>query len=155
MLKNHNSQYPRASTTSAYIPTMFKLLSKCKRLNKTSDTPFTRKRVKITPKEWNFTPKKSKIHSKKVFHYKKSENQSLFTPTQKRVLPNPTLSWVKILLCHSWKSDFHSWKSDFYNIWKALGTKFLHSIDLVAWTYLVLQKLYSQFLPVVSPRDFY
>ena len=54
--------------------------------------------------------KKSEIHSKGVkFHSKKSENQSLFTFTQKTSCPHfNRLARVNILLFHSWKSDFHS-----------------------------------------------
>ena len=61
------------------------VLSKFKRVNKQGDTPFTRK--------------KSENYSKRVkFHSKKSKNQPLFTPTQKRVVPNSTLFRVTLSL---------------------------------------------------------
>ena len=57
------------------------------------------KRVKFHSK------KEKKNHSKRVkFHSKKSENQSPFIHTQKRVVPNSTLSRVKILPFH-----LHKW----------------------------------------------
>ena len=101
-------------------------LSKCKRVNKMSDTPFTffRKRVKITPKEWNFIPKKS-------------ENQSVFTPTQECVVSNSTLSRVKILLSFlservkfslfkelNWRQHIFEWEwrvIDFHSFWSKLS----------------------------------
>ena len=60
-------------------------------MKKISDTPFTQKRVEITPRV--------------KFHSEKSENQSLFTPTQKSVVLNSTLSRVKISFFHLKKSE--------------------------------------------------
>ena len=75
------------------------VLSKCERVNKISDTQFTQK--------------KSGNHSKRV----KLVHQRVksITPTQKCVVPNSTLSGVKILLFYSksvftLESVFHSWK---------------------------------------------
>ena len=59
--------------------------------------------------------KKSKNHSKRMkFHSRKSEDQSLFTPTQKYIVPNSTLSRVNILLSlrKEWFLLFHSFKSN-------------------------------------------
>ena len=82
---------------------IFTLLSTCKRVNKTSDTPFTWKRVKITPNEWNFTLERVKFHSEK------SENHTLKIENHSSLSERVTLEIVELGTTCFWMGVKSDW----------------------------------------------